>query len=101
MEEAGGLAAVDGAGESHHLLRRLGQVVHGVALVAVHPLILVHLIDDKQIQSAAAATAGPFLDVAGQGHFAVAEVVVGIERRQINWPAGGDGPACSPLPCRI
>jgi hypothetical protein len=41
VEDAGGLAAVDGAGQADDLLRRLGQVVHGVALVAVDALVLV------------------------------------------------------------
>jgi hypothetical protein len=68
-------------------------VVHGVALVAVHPLVLVHLVDDEQIQPAA----GSLLDVAGQRYLAIAEVVVGIKRREVNRPAGGDGFASGPF----
>ena len=73
VEEAGRFAAVDGAGQGHHFLGGLGQVVHGVALVAVDAFILVDFIDYQQIQPAF----GPFLEVAGQRRLGVAVPVAG------------------------
>src|SRR5690606_26672986 len=69
VKDAGGLAAVDGAGQAHHLLRRLSQVVHGVTLVAVDALVLVDFVHEQQVQPSARLA----LDVPGQRHFSVAE----------------------------